>query len=100
MAKATTADGKQSATADKPIKSGKPGKAAAPSKPGLFARVGNYSRDVRTEMKRVVWPSRPEIVNSSVVVIATLLFFIAFIALTDLVVQQIINVLSAIKIGG
>jgi preprotein translocase subunit SecE len=100
MAKATTADSKQSASADKPIKTGKPGKAAPPSKPGVFARIGNYSRDVRSEMKRVVWPTRPEIVNSSVVVIATLLFFIAFIALTDLVVQQIISVLGAIKIGG
>lgn len=100
MAKATTADSRPSASVDKPIKSGKPGKAAAPAKPGLFARIGAYFRDVRSEMKRVVWPSRPEILNSSVVVIATLLFFIAFITLTDLVVQQIINVLGSIKIGG
>jgi preprotein translocase subunit SecE len=95
MAKATTAD-----EAIKPSKSGKPGKAIAPSKPGMFERLGTYFRDVRAEMNRVVWPTRPEIVNSSVVVIVTLFFFAAFIAATDLVVQQIINLLGSIRIGG
>ena len=90
MAKATTAD--------EAIKTGKPGKAAAPAKPGFFARIGTYFRDVRAEMKRVVWPSPDEVRNSSVVVIVTLIFFATFITLTDLLVQQIITVLS--KIGG
>ena len=92
MAKATTAD--------EAIKTGKPGKAAAPPKPGFFDRISTYFRDVRAEMKRVVWPAPDEIRNSSVVVIVTLIFFAAFIALTDLVVQQIINVLGSIRVGG
>ena len=92
MAKATTAD--------QAIKAGKPGKAPAPSKPGLFARLGTYFRDVRSEMKRVVWPNRPEVINSSVVVIIALIFFATFIALTDIVVQQIISTLGSIRIGG
>jgi preprotein translocase subunit SecE len=91
MAKATTAD--------EAIKTGKPGKAAAPPKPGFFERIATYVRDVRAEMNRVVWPTRPEVVNSSVVVIVTLIFFAAFITLTDLVVQQIINVLGSIPVG-
>jgi preprotein translocase subunit SecE len=92
MAKATTAD--------EAIKTGKPGKAAAAAKPNVFARLGSYFRDVRAEMKRVVWPSPDEVRNSSVVVIVTLIFFAAFIAATDLVVQQIITALGTIKIGG
>ena len=92
MAKATTADDA--------IKTGKPGKAAAPAKPGFFERLGSYFRDVRAEMKRVVWPAPDEVRNSSVVVIVTLIFFAAFIALTDIVVQQIINILGTIRIGG
>ncbi len=92
MAKATVAG--------EAIKTGKPGKAPAPAKPGFFARIGNYFRDVRSETKRVVWPTRPEVLNSSVVVIVTLIFFAGFIAATDLVVQQIINALTSIKIGG
>jgi preprotein translocase subunit SecE len=92
MAKATTAD--------EAIKTGKPGKAAVPPKPSVIARIGTYFRDVRAEMNRVVWPNRAEVRNSSVVVIVTLIFFAVFIALTDLVVQQIINVLGTIRIGG
>jgi preprotein translocase subunit SecE len=92
MAKATTAD--------EAIKTGKPGKAPAPAKPGAFARLGNYFRDVRSEMKRVVWPDRPEILNSSVVVIVALIFFAVFIALTDVVVQRIITALGSIRVGG
>lgn len=52
-------------------------------KPGIFARIGRYFRDVRQEMKRVVWPSRDEVINSSVVVVVTLLFFIAFTFVID-----------------
>jgi len=92
MAKATTAD--------EAIKTGKPGKAPAAAKPNVFARLGAYFRDVRAEMKRVVWPSPDEVRNSSVVVIVTLIFFAAFIAVTDLVVQQFITLLGSIKIGG
>jgi preprotein translocase subunit SecE len=92
MAKATTADSA--------IKTGKPGKAPAAAKPGVFARLGNYFRDVRSEMKRVVWPNRAEVINSSVVVIVTLIFFATFITMTDLVVQYIVSGLGAIRIGG
>ncbi len=90
----------KASTAGEAIKTGKPGKANTPAKPGFFARLGNYFRDVRSEMKRVVWPSRPEVINSSVVVIVTLIFFALFIALTDLVVQRIITALGSIQIGG
>lgn len=30
-------------------------------KPGFFARVGGYFKDVRTEMGRVIWPSKQEL---------------------------------------
>ncbi|NTU71053.1 MAG: preprotein translocase subunit SecE [Coriobacteriia bacterium] len=92
MAKATTSD--------EVVKTNKPGKAAAAPKPGFFARIGNYFRDVRSEMKRVVWPSRSEVINSSVVVIVTLIFFSVFILAVDLVVQQVVTALGSIRIGG
>jgi preprotein translocase subunit SecE len=98
MAKATTADSK---TPDKPVKANKPGKAAPAPKPGLFERIATYFRDVRGEMTRVVWPSRPEILNSSVVVVTTLAFFILFITIVDyVVVIPLIGVISKIHIGG
>ncbi|GAV32343.1 MAG: preprotein translocase subunit SecE [Anaerosomatales bacterium] len=67
-------------------------------KPNIFARIGGYFRDVRQEMKRVVWPSREEVVNSSVVVVVTLLFFVAFTFVIDSISSWLfIDVLA--KIG-
>jgi preprotein translocase subunit SecE len=93
MAKATTADSAQKS--DKPAKAAKPSK---PAKPNIFARLTGYLRDVRSEMKRVVWPNRAEVINSSVVVVTTLIFFTLFITLTDLVVQRVVFLIQ--KIGG
>ena len=42
-------------------------------KGGLFGRLGAYLGDVRGEMHRVVWPSKPELKNYSVAVIAMLI---------------------------
>jgi preprotein translocase subunit SecE len=93
MAKATTADSSQKS--DKPAKAAKPSK---PAKPNVFARFTGYLRDVRSEMKRVVWPNRAEVINSSVVVVTTLIFFTVYITLTDLVVQRVVFLIQ--KIGG
>jgi preprotein translocase subunit SecE len=82
-------------------KSSKAGKAAAPVKPNVFARLNTYLHDVRTEMTRVVWPTRGEVLNSSVVVVTTLIFFIAFITLVDYVfVVPFIKFIASLKIGG
>ncbi|HZL04507.1 MAG TPA: preprotein translocase subunit SecE [Coriobacteriia bacterium] len=59
--------------------------AAKATKPSVFKRIGKYFTDVRNEMKRVVWPHKQEVVNSSIVVIATLLFFVAFTFIVDAV---------------
>ncbi len=56
---------------------------AKAAKPNIFARISKGFSDVRIEMKRVVWPSRAEVINSSVVVIITLLFFVAFTFIVD-----------------
>ncbi len=67
-------------------------------KPNIFARFIQYLRDVRIELKRVVWPTRPEVINSSMVVIVTLVFFIVFTLLVDTISIKIIEFIS--QIGG
>ena len=73
-------------------------KAITASKPNVFARVSKYFGDVRAEMRRVVWPTRPDVANSSVVVIVTLIFFTVFTFTLDQVVILIIGLIA--KIGG
>ena len=64
-------------------KRGKNGKAA---KPGLGTRIKDYFKAVKAEMKRVVWPTRKELVNASLIVVGALIFFGVFIAIIDNIV--------------
>jgi preprotein translocase subunit SecE len=52
-------------------------------KPNIAMRFVQYLRDVRNEMKRVVWPGREEVLNSSLIVITTLIVFIFFVLIVD-----------------
>ena len=73
-------------------------KATKAPKPNIFARFVGYIGDVRGEMKRVVWPTRHEIINSSLVVMATLGFFILFTFTVDSIVYQLVTLIG--RIGG
>ena len=75
---------KQKAKAVIKAQAPKPERAASKSgKPGFFTRVRNYFADVRTEMHRVVWPSKTELKNYSVAVIVTLIVFGVAVWLVD-----------------
>lgn len=52
-------------------------------KPGIFKRLGNYLGDVRSEMHRVVWPSKAELKSYSVAVVIMLIVFGVAIWLID-----------------
>ncbi len=44
-----------------------------------------YTREVRSEMRRVNWPTRPEVIKYTTVVVVTLVLLTAFIAGADYV---------------
>ena len=52
-------------------------------KPGIFRRFRNYLGDVRSEMKRVVWPSKEELRTYAVAIIVMLIIFGVVIWLVD-----------------
>jgi preprotein translocase subunit SecE len=47
------------------------------------ARLQKFIADVRAEMKLVVWPSRTEVINTTLVVIMTTILFAVFLWLVD-----------------
>jgi len=49
---------------------------AGAEKVGFFSRVGRGYRNMRGEMKRIVWPSRKQVINNTGIV----LFFMAICA--------------------
>lgn len=55
----------------------------ADKKPGIFRRLFNYLGDVKSEMRRVVWPSKEELKSYSVAIIAMLIVFGIVIWLVD-----------------
>ena len=54
---------------------------------GTIANTREFLHDVRVEMKQVTWPSREDVVATTWVVIATVAFFGAFLAVVDKLVQ-------------
>ncbi|MHB1018277.1 MAG: preprotein translocase subunit SecE [Coriobacteriia bacterium] len=66
-------------------------------KPGIFKRIGKYFKDVRSELRRVIWPHRQEVLNSSLIVVATLVFFVFFTLVIDNISSYVfIDVLAGI----
>ena len=43
------------------------------TKPNLFARIANYFKEVKAEMKKVVWPSRGKVKNNTITVLVYVL---------------------------
>ena len=64
--------------------------------PGPFSRIGGYFHDIRIELKRVVWPTRAEVINSSIVVVVTLIFFMIFTTLVDTGIVPLLNLFSSL----
>ena len=55
----------------------------APKKEGPFKGIRTWFGGVRSEMKRVTWPSKQELKNYSVAVVAMLIVFGVVVAIVD-----------------
>jgi preprotein translocase subunit SecE len=55
---------------------------------GWPAKVKDYVDELKLEMKRVTWPSWPQVRATTTVVIAAVFAFAAYFALVDLVVGR------------
>lgn len=71
--------GKDNAASDKKQQKAKD------KKPGFFARVGKWFSDLKSESKKIVWPTRKQTLNNSAIVIAAILVIGAFIWILDAV---------------
>jgi preprotein translocase subunit SecE len=56
-----------------------------------YKRLGNFLKDVRSELKKVTWPSRPEVYSTTIVVIAATIFFGFYLFLMDIVFSWLIG---------
>ena len=57
---------------------------------GFFARIPQFYRQVVSELRRVVWPTRRQVTTYTVVVMAFVTFMIAVIGVFDVVLAKLI----------
>ncbi len=84
--KPINANSKAATATQSKAKSTKKGKDGKPAKPSLWQRLKAYFKGVKVEIQRVVWPTRPELVSASLIVVAALVFFGVLIAIVDNVI--------------
>ena len=79
------------AGSDKADKAKKDKKPEKKSKPGIFARIGKWLKDMKSELKKVQWPTRKQTINNTLIVIACVVFVGIFIWLFDFVAGMAIE---------
>ena len=55
--------------------------------------VGKFISQVKTEMKKVAWPSKQELISSTIVVLISTMALAVFIGACDLVLSRVITFL-------
>ena len=63
------------------------------AKPGFFSRIAKWLKDMRSELKKVQWPTRKQTVNNTLIVIACVVIVGVFIWLFDFVAGKAIELL-------
>ncbi|MBU3901568.1 preprotein translocase subunit SecE [Patescibacteria group bacterium] len=57
----------------------------------FFSRITTFLTEVRVELKKVTWPTRPEAIRYSLTVIGISLGVALFLGLADLAFQWLMN---------
>jgi preprotein translocase subunit SecE len=50
----------------------------------IFNKINNFMKEAIAELKKVVWPTKKELKNSTIVVITTIIIASIFIGLVDI----------------
>ncbi len=56
-------------------------------------KIGQFFSQVNTEMRKVSWPTKDELVASTVVVLVSTFFLAAFVGVADIILSRIVNFL-------
>jgi len=59
----------------------------------FFKKIPIFLKEVHQELKKVSWSNRSELINATVVVLAGTFFLTVFIAVSDLVLARLLQIL-------
>lgn len=68
--------------------------AKKPVKKKKQSRIVKYFRGVVSEVKKVTWPSRKELMNTTIVVVTFILIFSVIVGLIDLGLGALLNLIT------
>ena len=72
---------------------------AVQKKPGFIARVKRVFRDIKGETKKIVWPTKSQIINNTGIVIVVVLISSVFIGCFDTIMTFLIKLFLSILTG-
>jgi len=57
----------------------------------IFNKIGSFLREAVHELKKVIWPNKNELKNSTMTVISAIIIISVFIGLVDLIFTNILT---------
>ncbi|RJQ22593.1 MAG: preprotein translocase subunit SecE [Nitrospiraceae bacterium] len=57
----------------------------------MLEKIKNFFREVKIELKKVVFPSREEVIGSTKVVVAMVIIIAVFLGLIDLLLSKLVG---------
>jgi preprotein translocase subunit SecE len=61
----------------------------------VFGRLGTFLGDVAVEFRRIAWPGRQELIESTVVVISFIVLLAVVVLVCDRVIQYVLQLIHA-----
>ena len=58
----------------------------------MFNRIKEFFREVKVELKKVVFPSRDEVIGSTKVVVVLVLIIAVFLGLVDMLLSKLVSI--------
>ena len=58
-------------------------------------KAANFFKEINLELVKVSWPTRDELIGSTVIVLVSLAILSAFIGVCDLVLSKIVNIIMS-----
>ncbi len=57
----------------------------------MISKITKFINDVKVEMAKVSWPTREELINSTMIVAVVGILFTSFIFVADLILSRVIQ---------
>ena len=57
----------------------------------IFNKINNFIKEAIAELKKVIWPTKKELKNSTIVVITTIIIASIFIGLVDIFFTKVLT---------